>query len=83
VDQDEGPGALFAYPEADGSVRSFFLPMKRVRQLMRDEGSSWLSWYKREVRPELRTYDPCTEAVILTRHEDGPRVTVVSFTSVR
>lgn len=73
----EGPGALFASITEDGAVFTFFLPMKAVRAQMRDKGAAWLRWYKREVRPVLRSYDPECEAVVLTRHQDGPKVTVL------
>jgi hypothetical protein len=78
---DEGRGALFAYPTEEGVIQTFFLPSKEVRAFLRDEGKAWLSWYKDEVRWEIRGYDPQTEAVVLTNHEDGPRCNVVSVGS--
>lgn len=76
---EEGRGALFAMPTPEGAVQTFYLPQKEARAFFRDKGGGWLRWYKRKARPEIRFYDPKTEAVVLTRHEDGPRVTVISL----
>jgi len=73
----EGRGALFATWSPNGGILTFYLSAGDSRSFLREEGGAWLQWFKQKVRPVLRTYDPEREAVVLTRHEDGPRVTVI------
>lgn len=77
LDRGDGRGALFATFTPEGGVLTFYLSTGDTRNFFRDEGGAWLRWFKQEVRPALRSYDPHREAVVLTRHQDGPRVTVV------
>ena len=74
----DGRGALFATWTPEGGILTFYLSQGDARNFFREQGGGWLKWFKNRVRPKLRTYDPHQEAVVLTRHEDGPRVTVIS-----
>lgn len=79
-DRGDGRGALFATFTPEGGVLTFYLSEGDCRNFFKANGGDWLRWYKREVRPTLRSYDPHREAVVLTRHVDGPKVTVISVT---
>jgi hypothetical protein len=83
VTEAEGRGALFASvaPEDEGppgeGVFTFYLPRGAARDFLSAQGGAWLRWFKGEVRPALLDYNPETEAVVLTVHEDGPRCTII------
>lgn len=71
-------GALFAVLPPEEVIMTFYVPQGEVRAMMRDWGSGWLRWYKKRVRPAIRTYDVHREAVVLVCEPGGPRVAVVS-----
>lgn len=72
----EGRGALFAMPWPDGGIETVFMPYGEIRLYFRQKGRGWLRWFKEEVRPKVRSYDPKVEVVVLTC-PDGPYSRIV------
>lgn len=73
----EGRGVLFAMTGPQRGVRTVYMVAGEARRYFREKGYGWLNWFKGEVRPEIRSYDPSEEVVVLTC-PDGPCVRVVS-----
>ena len=83
LDRGDGRGALFATWTPEGGILTFYLSTGDARNFFKESGGDWLRWFKREVRPELRSYDPAREAVVLTRHQDGPKVTRIEVQTAK
>ena len=75
--QVDDRGVLFAMPGPDRGIETLYMQAGEARRYFREKGGDWLRWFKMEVRPHVRRYDPRREVVVLTC-PDGPSVRVVS-----